>query len=197
VNANLCGFLFGFAFFVAVAVVPLFATARALTGHGLGLSVTEIGLILVPTAIAGMIGGWSGGRLFHRLGPRAQVSLGGLLGVVGYLSLLTAHDSAFALAFGSAVIGFGWGWVPAGYLPVVLRSAEVDKSSVAVSVVALVRNVGTSMGVTAAFVIADAGLVAGVAPETAYSRAFVLGGVAAAALAVSAAWLPARAAKER
>jgi EmrB/QacA subfamily drug resistance transporter len=197
-NVNVCGFLFGFAFFIGVTVVPLIAGTSELTGYGVGLSVTEIGLILVPTAIAGMIGGWSGGRLLARLGPRAQVLLGGLLGVIGYVSLVTAHDTALALAFGSAVIGIGWGLVPTGYLPVVLRSADVDKSSVAVSIVALVRNVGTSMGVTAAFsVVAGAGLVGGVPPEAAYERAFVLGAVAAAALALLAAGLPARAATER
>jgi MFS family permease len=197
-NVNLCGFLFGFAFFIGVAVVPLVAGTPELTGYGLGLSVTEIGLVLVPTAVAGMIGGWSGGRLFARLGPRAQVRLGGLLGVVGYVLLVTAHDTALVLAFGSAVIGIGWGLVPAGYLPVVLRSADVDKSSVAVSIVALVRNVGTSMGIAAAAsVVAGAGLVGGVPPEAAYERAFVLGAVAAAALALLAAGLPARAATER
>jgi MFS family permease len=176
VNVDVVSFAFGFAFFIGAFLVPQLAA-------GLDHSVTEIGLILAPTAFAGMLGGWTGGRLVDRIGARAQVTLGALIGVVGYVSLATTHGTVYALGFGSALIGIGWGLIPTGYLPVVLRSADVNKTSIAASVVLVLRNVGVSFGIT---------IAVSVAIEVGYTQAFVFGAVACAAVGVLAAWLPGR-----
>jgi predicted MFS family arabinose efflux permease len=176
VNVNVCAFGYGFALYIGVFLAPQIAAGD------LGLSVTEIGLLLVPTSIVGMLGGWLGGRAFQRLGSRTLVILGALVAVAGYISLASAHGSAAALALGSAVIGLGLGLVPTGYLPVALRSAAVDKSSIAASVVLVARNVGTAMGLTAA---------AAVVTGAGYTRALVFGAVAAAVVALLGGWLPA------
>jgi MFS family permease len=193
-NTNLCAFAFGFAFFVAVYAIPLIAASPEATGYGLGLSVTEVGLLLVPTSVAGLLGGWSGGRMLGRLGPRAQVSLGALVGVAGYLSLALGHDTAFALACGSAVIGLAWGLILTGIYPVVLRSAGTDKTSIAAAVVLVCRNIGVSVGVTvAAAIIAGAGLVGPFRDDVGYARAFLFGAIGAGVMLLLAAWLPRRA----
>jgi MFS family permease len=192
-NANLCMFAFGFAFFVAVFVIPQIAASPEATGYGLGLSVTEIGLLLVPTSVAGLIGGWSGGRTLSRLGPRAQVSLGALIGVAGYLSLALAHDTAFALASESAAIGLAWGLILTGIYPVVLRTAGADKTSIAAAVVLVFRNTGVSVGVTvSAVVIAGAGLAGPFRDEAGFTRAFLVAAGGAVAAFLLAAWLPQR-----
>lgn len=191
--ADLCAFGYGFAFFIGAYVIPLVAAAPEKTGYGLGLSVTEIGVLLVPTSIAGLIGGWWGGRVFDRIGARAQVTLGALLAVAGYVSLASMHDTAFALGAGSALIGFGWGLVPTGLYPVVLRNAGVDKTGIAASVVLVARNIGVSVGITmAAAVVASTALVEGIRTEAAYTRALVFGAVAATAMALLATRLPGR-----
>jgi MFS family permease len=193
VNTNLCTFAFGFAFFVAVFVIPQIAAAPEATGYGLGLTVTEVGLLLVPTSVAGMIGGWSGGRTLDRLGPRAQVSLGALVGVAGYLSLALAHDTAFALASESAAIGLAWGLILTGIYPVVLGTAGRDKTSIAAAVVLVFRNTGVSVGVTvSAVVIAGAGLAGPFHDEAGFTRAFLVAAAGAVAAFLLAAWLPRR-----
>lgn len=176
VNVDVCSFVFGFAVYSGAFLVPQLA-------QRLDLSVTAIGLLLVPTALAGMLAGWVGGRVVDRVGPRAQVTVGVLIAAIGFLSLTVAHDTTYALGFGSALIGVSWGLVPTGYLPVVLRAAAVDKSSIAVSVVLVLRNIGLSFGITVA---------AAIAVGTGYTQALVFGAVSCAAVAVVAAWLPGR-----
>jgi predicted MFS family arabinose efflux permease len=196
-NTNLCTFAFGFAFFVAVFVIPQIAASPKVTGYGLGLSVTEVALLLVPTSAAGMIGGWSGGRTLDRLGPRAQVSLGALVGVAGYLALALAHGTAFALASESAAIGLAWGVILSGIYPVVLRTAGTDKTSIAAAVVLVFRNTGVSVGVTvSAVVIAGAGLAGQFPDEAGFTRAFLVAAAGAVAAFLLAAWLPRRAEHE-
>jgi MFS family permease len=193
VNTNLCTFAFGFAFFVAVFVIPQIAASPKATGYGLGLSATEVGLLLVPTSVAGLLGGWAGGRTIDVLGPRNQVSLGALVGVAGYVSLALAHDTAFALASGSASIGLAWGLILTGIYPVVLRSASTDKTSIAAAVVLVFRKTGVSVGVTvAAVVIAGAGFAGQFRDEAGFTRPFALAGAGALVAFLLAAWLPRR-----
>jgi MFS family permease len=176
VNADLCVLAFGFAFFVAIYAVPRIAT-------GLGLSVTEIGLVLVPTSVAALLGSVLGGRAIERVGPRVQVPLGAIIGALGYGSLAAVHDTALALTTGSMVIGFAQGLILTGIYPVVLRSAGVDQTSIAASVIVVARNVGLAFGVmAAATMIAEAG----------YSAAFLLAAGSALLVALLAAWLPER-----
>jgi MFS family permease len=194
VNTNLCTFAFGFAFFVAIFVIPQIAASPEATGYGLGLSVTEVGFLLVPTSIAGLLGGWSGGRTVDRLGPRVQVGLGALVGFAGYISLALVHDTALALAFGSAAIGLAWGLILTGIYPVVLRSAGTDKTSIAAAVVLVFRNTGVSVGVTvSAVVIAGAGLSGPFRDEAGYTRALLLAAAGAVVAFLLAAGLPRRA----
>ena len=194
VSTNLCAFAFGFGFFVAVFVIPQIAASPEATGYGLGLSVTKVGLLLVPTSVAGMIGGWAGGRTLERLGPRAQVSLGALIGVAGYLSLALVHDTALALASGSAAIGLAWGLILTGIYPLVLRTAGMDRTSISAAIVLVFRNTGVSVGVTvSAVVIAGAGLAGQFRDEAGFTRAFLIGAAGAVAAFLLAAWLPRRA----
>jgi hypothetical protein len=59
----------------------------------------------------------------------------------------------------------------------------------------VVRDIGTSMGITAAAsIVVGVELVDGVRPEAGYTRALAFGAVAAAAIALLAVWLPGRAA---
>jgi predicted MFS family arabinose efflux permease len=195
--ADLCAFGYGVAFFAGAVAVPVIAGEAETTGYGLGLSVTEIGLLLLPTSLAGLLGGWWGGRAFDRIGARAQVTLGALLAAVGYVSLAANHDTVLSLAAGSALIGFSWGLVPSALYPVVLRAAGVDKTGIAASVVLVARNIGVSVGITTALaLLASAEQIGGAPSEAAITRALVFGAVATAAFALLAAWLPGRMAND-
>jgi hypothetical protein len=55
--------------------------------------------------------------------PELGLQAGGAaLGIAGYASLALAHDTAAALAIGSAAVGLAWGFILTGIASVVIRS---------------------------------------------------------------------------
>jgi MFS family permease len=124
VSANLCAFAFGYGFFLAVLAIPLIAAAPKATGYGLGLATTEIGLVLLPTGIASMVGGLVGGRVVEALGPRALVASGAAFGIAGYAFLALADADPWTLALGSAAIGLAWGVILTGIASVVIGARQ-------------------------------------------------------------------------
>jgi MFS family permease len=197
-NANACVFAFGFSFFIAVFLVPQIAAAPETTGYGLGLSTTKIGLVLAPTGIVALVGGWAGGRAVERLGSRAVVACGSAVGIAGYLSLTFAHGTAFALACGSALLGLAWGLMLTGIYAVVIRGAATDETGVALAVNVVIRNTAVAIGAQVAFaIVAAAEVVGGFPAEAGFTRAFALGAAGAAAALLLSMLLPDRAAPRR
>lgn len=192
-NVNLCAFLFGYAFFVAVIVLPQIAATPEASGYGLGLSTIQIGLLLVPTSVAGFTASWLGGRIVDRVGPRALFAVGALCGIVGYVSLTVEHSTFAALALGSAVIGIGWGFILTGIYVVIMRNATVDKTGVAMGVMVVFRNTAVSTGVTVAFVlISAAGFSGEFRNDAGYTWAFAMCAVGAAISLLASPLLPGR-----
>jgi hypothetical protein len=192
-RTNLCAFVFGFTFFIAIFVLPQIAATPKASGYGLELSTTEIGLLLIPTSVAGLAASSLGGRAVDRFGSRALVATGGIVGVGGYVSLALWHNSVFALGTASAGIGSSWGLILTGIYPVVLRGSSADKTAVAPAVTLVFRNLSVSLGVTVAFVlISDAGYFGSFRAEIGYTRAFVLGAAGAAFAVLTAMLLPSR-----
>ena len=193
-QAHVCIGLFGFAFFIAVFLVPQIAAAPEASGYGLGLSTKQVGLILLPTSIAAFAAGWAGGRTVDRLGSRALAMTGSVFGVAGYVSLAVAHGSAVELAAGSAAVGIAWGLILTAVYPVVIRGSSPDKTGVAIGVNVVIRNTSAAVGTQVAFaILTGAGLVGGFTAESGFTRAFVLGAVGAAVAVAASALLPARA----
>lgn len=190
---NLCAFAFGFSFFIAVFVIPQISAFPKESGYGLGLSVTKIGLLLVPTSVAGLAASWLGGRAVDRIGPRALAGAGSIIGAATYVFLALADRTTAVLLVGSALIGVAWGLILTGVYPVVLRTVGRDRSAVAAAITLLFRNVGLSVGVTvAAVVIADAGLAGPFPAEHGYTRAFVCGAIGCVVTLAVAVLLPRR-----
>jgi len=190
-NANLCALLFGFAFFLAVYVIPQIAARPVGAADGLGLSTTQIGLLLTPACVVAFAAGWAAGRLVALVGPRALVAGGSAVGVAAYVSLALAHSSVGALVAGSSATGISWGLILTGVYAVVMRSVAPDASGVAAAVVVTARITGTAVGVQAVFaVIAGAGVVGSLPAAAGFTRAFMLGAIGAAATLVASAFLP-------
>jgi MFS family permease len=191
--ANLCAAAFGYSFFLAVFLIPQIAAAPAATGYGSDLSTTAIGMVLLPTGLASVVGGLVGGRVVERRGPRALVAGGAVLGIAGYASLALAHSSPAALAIGSAVIGLAWGLILTGIASVVIGRAPRDSTSVAVAVNAVTRNTAVAIGAQVAFAIVAGPDVAGTFPaESGFTWAFAMGGLGAGLLLLASTLMPGR-----
>ena len=197
-QANVCTFAFGYSFLIAVLLIPLLAAAPPASGYGLGLSTIGIGWILLPNGLAGLFAGWAAGRVVERVGPRALVAAGAVLGIVAYTWFANAHDTRPELIAGTAVLGLGWGLVLTGVFRVVMRGAGSGETSVAFAVNTVIRFVAVSVGGQVAFaIVSGAGAVGPFPAGIGYTRAFVMGAIGAGVLLLASAFLPGRMAVRR
>jgi MFS family permease len=194
-NANVCAFTLGYAFFIAPFLVPQIAAAPTESGYGLGLSITETGLLLLPISFGALAGGWAGGRFVDRVGSRAIVAAGAAVGVVAYLALVFAHDAVLPIALANALDGLAIGLMLTGIAAVVVRSAGVDKTAIAAAVNSVTRTVANALGVQiAATIVTAAGLAGAFADESGFVWAFAMGAAGAGVALLASALMPRRAA---
>jgi MFS family permease len=193
-SANLAALAVGFSLFIAGVIVPQVATLPESTGYGLGLTVTETGLLLLPSAIMIVVGGWVSGRLVTRAGARLLVGSGAACAAVAYAVLAATYDSAAVVAAANALLGLGLGLSLTAIANLVARSVDERRTSVSVAANAVIRTTGAALGAqVAAAVVIGAGVVApGVPAERGYTSAFVLGGLAALVALAAATVIPAR-----
>ncbi len=187
---NTIALLFGFSFFIALFVVPQLGALPSTSG-GLELSVTQVGLVLSATSVAGFVSASVVGRLNDRIGPAPFVAGGAALGVLAYLLLALAHGTVAVVVLGCVGVGLGWGAIPTALYPLVLRNAGADRTATAPGVTALSRNVGSAVGTTvaAAVIVAAAGLSPA---DTGYTRAFLVAAAGSCVTFAAAALLPRR-----
>jgi MFS transporter, DHA2 family, methylenomycin A resistance protein len=148
----------------------------------LGYSTVQAGLAFLPltgTFIASNIAsGWIAGRI----GSRAPMILGGLIGAVGYalLARLGSRSTFFDMLPGFVLIPAGIGLAVPAMTTAILSSVDRAKSGTASAVLNAARQVGGAIGV-AAF----GGLVGGVAAEQ-ITSGLTIAVLAAAALLIVA-----------
>jgi len=76
---NVTATLIGIAMFSSFLLIPQFAQTPESTGYGFGFSVTQAGLLLMPSALVQIMVGPIAGRLGVRIGFRRVLALGTLL----------------------------------------------------------------------------------------------------------------------
>ena len=192
-EANVCHFLLGFCFIVPLFVVPQIAATPDANGYGFGFTTTQTGFLQLPTAIGIFVGGHVAGRRIVSLGPRRLVVGASALGVAGNLSLAAAHGTVAAIVMATAILGLGMGLSVTGLTTVVVGHASSDKTGIAAAVNYVMRTIGAAVGAqVAAAVIIAAGLAGNVRDESGFTRALMIGGIAACLGLLSAGFLPAR-----
>ena len=193
-SANLVSFAMGFAVFIAGVVVPQIARLPEATGYGLGLTFTETGLVLLPGALAVVVGGWASGRLVGVTGARNLVGAGALSAAVAYAWLALDHGSVASIAAANAPLGFGIGLAFAALTNLVVRAVSEERTSVFVATTAVSRSTGAALGIqVAAAIIMGAGVVPpGIPAERGFTGAFVLGLIAAVVALAATAAIPHR-----
>ena len=192
-SANLAALAIGLGLFIAAVVIPQLASLPLATGYGLGLSATEIGLLLLPAALAILAFGALGGRLVAVLGARAVVVIGAACGTLAYAALALWHDGVAEVAAANGLLGAGIGLSITGITTLVVTSVEPSATSGAVGMNSLIRTIGAALGAQmAAAIVTAAGLVQGLAPdESGFTGAFVLGAAASGVAVLAATLLPA------
>jgi MFS family permease len=192
-SANAVAFAMGFALFIAWLVVPQIGALPTASGYGFGLTYAQIGLVLLPGALAIVVGGWASGRLFRRTGARALAGCGALAAGGAYALLAVEHGSVAWVVAANVPLGFGIGLAFAALTNLVVRSVDEARTSVFAATTAVSRSTGAALGaqVAAAIVIAAGVVAPGFPAEHGFTRAFVLGLIASVVALVATTALPA------
>ncbi len=126
-----------------------------------GLNPTQIGLLIVPSAVAFIVTGPVGGRLSDRFGWR-PFTTGGLVVAIGGMLVLSRSDEATAIALlvlAMLVQSLGTGIFGAPNSSSVLSAVGPAKYGVTSGFLNLVRNVGNVTGIALATAIVTAVMV--------------------------------------
>jgi predicted MFS family arabinose efflux permease len=173
---NVAALLVGFGMFGSFILIPQFVQAPPGAGYGFNASVTEAGLILLPsTAVmlfAGPVAGWLGGRL----GSRLPLLIGTLLAAAAFLLIGLAHAHRWELYIGTALMGAGIGFAFAAMANLIVEAVDPTETGVATGMNTIMRTVGGSLGGQLSATIVSAHVIAGtrIATEGGYTAAFLL-----------------------
>jgi EmrB/QacA subfamily drug resistance transporter len=175
-STNLAALLVGFGMFGSFILIPQFVQAPPEAGYGFNATVTEAGLILLPsTAVmlfAGPIAGWLGGRL----GSRLPLLIGTVLAAVAFALIGFAHEHRWELYIGTALMGAGIGFAFAAMANLIVEAVDPTETGVATGMNTIMRTVGGSLGGQISATIVSAHVIAGthIAKESGYTAAFFL-----------------------
>ncbi|GAB7052288.1 MFS transporter [Catenuloplanes indicus] len=173
-GAYLLTFVVTASFGMVTFLVPqLFAASG--DGYGLGLGTTQIGLLLLPGAIAGVLADSVGGVAARRFGPRAVVVTGAVFTVAAMAGLVLMHDAAWQLALAKAVTAVAAGAGTTALLAGTVSTVDADHTGAATSLLVVTRVAGIAVGAQVAGVILGSGT-----GEPAFVTGFAVAGAVAA-----------------
>lgn len=135
----------GFAMY-GMSLIPVqILMAPHQVGYGLGLSMTEAGLVLAPSGLMMYLTSSIGARLSASRGPRISLGVGIAVMAAGYVSLLILRSQVWELTVATALIGAGIGIAYAAMPALIMGAVPLTETAAANGLNALMRSVGTSL----------------------------------------------------
>jgi EmrB/QacA subfamily drug resistance transporter len=183
-TTNLVALLFGAGQFAIFAFLPQLMQTPADTGYGLGASVTEAGVLLLPMVFTMFAAGLVSGRIEPVFSSKAQLVTASTLSVVAFAGLAFAHDEHWQLAGAAAVFGAGLGLALTSLMNLIVTSVPSTQTGVASGMNANFRTIGGAVGAALMGSIVSATLQSsGFPTETGYTAGFLLlAGISVAAV---------------
>ena len=183
---NLVALLIGVGMYATFAFLPEFVQTPTAAGYGFGASITRSGLMLLPSAVTMFIVGLLAGRLARRLGGRALVIAGCLIGCGAMSMLAFAHHYQWQIYVSSALMGIGFGLAFSAMSALIVAAVPPSQTGVASGMNANIRTIGGSIGAAVMASIVTSQLEpSGLPGEAGYTTGFAVmaGGLLLAALA--------------
>ncbi|OZE93171.1 MFS transporter [Rhodococcus sp. 14-2686-1-2] len=182
---HLTALLVGASMYVQFLGAAQFVQAeRAVVGYGFDASVLYTSVVvLLPGAVAGVLGAVAAGRIAQHLRAGVVMASLCLAGFAGFVALAFFHDHLWQLVVSVVIVNV---FVSGAYamLPALLADRVAsDVTGIANGVNAIARTFGSSIASAALGTLATVFVVegTGLPSETAYTTAFAIGGIAAAA----------------
>jgi EmrB/QacA subfamily drug resistance transporter len=172
---NLVALLIGAGMYSVFAFLPQFVQTPSEAGYGFGASITESGLMLLPSTATMFVTGMFAGRIARAIGAKTTVIIGCLIGMTSMLLMAFAHTEKWELYLANAVLGAGFGMVFAAMSGLIVSAVPREQTGVASGMNANIRTIGGSVGAAlmASIVTSDLGK-GGLPAETGYTHGFAL-----------------------
>ncbi|MBP2329374.1 EmrB/QacA subfamily drug resistance transporter [Kibdelosporangium banguiense] len=140
------GTAFGVASFGSFLLTPLLLQLPTTTGYGLGRTVSEAGLFLLPATVAMVVFAPLSGALDRRFGAKLPLVIGTVMATASFVLLAVAHHAAWQVLTGVTLMGIGLGLASAAMTNAILATVPPSQTSVATSMNTLARTIGGSIG---------------------------------------------------
>ncbi|MCW2840834.1 MAG: transporter [Aeromicrobium sp.] len=177
-TTNLVALLLGVGMYASFGFIPQFNQTPSANGYGFGSTITESGLILLPSAVMTFLTGLVAAPIARRVGPKTVVVFGSALGAAGMFLMAAFHDETWQVAVSNAVTGTGIGLAFACLAGLIVAAVTPEQTGVASGMNANIRTIGGSIGTAVmASIVTAHFLPSGFPKEVGYTAGFlVLGG---------------------
>jgi MFS family permease len=191
-TTNLVGLLLGVGMYSSFILVPQLVQLPAGTGYGFGASVSESGLLVLPSAALMLLGGAAAGPLEARFGSRPLLIAGTISAFASFLQLAVAHDTKAEILVSQALLGLGIGLAFASMANLIVQNVPQSQTGVATGMNAVMRSLGGAIGAQIAAAILVNHVVDGVPSESGFTVAFLFCAAALLVGIVTATLIPTR-----
>ena len=177
-TTNLVALLVGIGMYASFGFIPQFIQTPSASGYGFGSSVTESGMLMLPSAVATFLTGLVAASIARRVGPKAVVVFGSALAAGGMFMLAYFHDTKTEIAVSNGITGVGIGLAFACLAGLIGGAVPPEQTGVASGMNANIRTIGGSVGTAVmASIVTAHFLPSGFPKEIGYTAGFaVLGG---------------------
>jgi MFS family permease len=158
-TSNAAALVQGIGSVVGTILLPQLITLPRASG-GLGGSITEVGLYLLPSCIAGVIGTPLGGIAGQWVGARTVIAVGSVFQLVGVAGLVMAPSLGTVLLL-TVIFGFGMGAASAGMYNLGISASGSHETGLATGLINLARAIGIALGSVITTTIITASIVPG------------------------------------
>ena len=194
-RVNVISLLYGIVLYSLGAFLPLYVQAPRSTGYGFGVSITESGLMLLPSGCGMFLFGVMAAGLARRFGSRPIVFVGSALAIVPFALLaLPVHEIALPY-LASAFSGAGFGLAFSTMANIVVRAVPPGQTGVANAMNTNFRGIGGAVGTAVVSSLITAHLQAdGYPTQAGYTTGWIVLASGAALATAMTLTLPGRAA---
>lgn len=145
-TANAVAFVAGFGIFASLGFLPQLLQTPVESGYGFGASISESGLILLPSSAVAFAMGFVAPRLVRRLTARTVVCAGVVANLFAFGGIALMHEETWQISCWMLLQGLGVGLVVSSLAGVVLSSVPPEQTGVASGMNANIRMIGGSLG---------------------------------------------------
>ncbi|MGW5902884.1 MFS transporter [Streptomyces althioticus] len=186
--SHVAALLTGFAFYANTLVTAQLVQAPEASGYGLGLSIVQTGLVLLPSGVVMLLLSPVSARISAARGPRITLSLGAAVIAVGYGVRIADSRSLVMIMVGATVVSIGTTLAYSALPALILRAVPASQTASANGVNVLMRTVGqaVSSAAVAAVLVHHTSLVDGLPLPTLHGYLVAFGVAAGIAVVASA-----------